>query len=257
MMYAKVFSQILDSSIANDYQLRHFFTDMLILAEIDGVVDMTHEAIAARTRMPLEIVQKFIVELEQPDAKSRSHKEDGRRIVRIDPLRDWGWQIVNYIEYRRIASEEQRREKTKTRVRKFRNTNDVTHGNAPVTHGNACNAMQRQRQRQRQRDKEMQKEKELPPIPVADKPPERKSFMIPAIEEMQFHGEKIGLPPIQVEQARAYWESNGWKVGKNPMKSWKAAMQTWKLNFESRKYLTQNYGKPTAPVADHSKGFFQ
>ena len=24
-----------------------------------------------------------------------------------------------------------------------------------------------------------------------------------------------------------YYESNGWKVGKNPMKDWKAAVRTW------------------------------
>ena len=153
-MYAKVFAQILDSSIANDYQLRHFFTDMLVLAEIDGVVDMTHEAVSARTRIPLEMVVRFIAELEKPDPKSRSHKEDGRRIVRLDPLRDWGWRIVNYLEYRRIASEEQRREKTRERVKRFKENHKVTQGNAGVTLANAGNAMQRQRQRQKNKKEE-------------------------------------------------------------------------------------------------------
>ena len=27
-----------------------------------------------------------------------------------------------------------------------------------------------------------------------------------------------------------YYESNGWKVGKNPMKDWKAAVRTWERN---------------------------
>ena len=35
-----------------------------------------------------------------------------RRIARLDEHREWGWLIVNYEEYRKIASEEQRREKT-------------------------------------------------------------------------------------------------------------------------------------------------
>lgn len=147
-MFAKVFTQIFDSSIADDYRLRHFFTDLLVLAEIDGVVDMTPEAIAARTRIPLDDVLGYLAELEKPDTRSRSKKDKGRRIVRLDRHRDWGWKIVNYRSYRQIASEEQRREKTRARVARFRNLQKGC--NAPVTHGNAGNAMQRQRQRQKQ-----------------------------------------------------------------------------------------------------------
>lgn len=147
-MYAKVFTQIFDSSIADDYELRHFFMDMLVLAGIDGVVDMTHEAIAARTRMPLNVIKCKISELEQPDPRSRSHNNDGRRLIRIDEQREWGWQIVNYHEYRRIASEEQRREMTKKRTRKWRDSKCLSNGDAGVTHGDAGDAMQRQRQRQ-------------------------------------------------------------------------------------------------------------
>lgn len=32
---------------------------------------------------------------------------------------------------------------------------------------------------------------------------------------------------INAEQFIDYYESNGWKVGKNPMKDWKAAVRTW------------------------------
>lgn len=32
----------------------------------------------------------------------------------------------------------------------------------------------------------------------------------------------------------AYYESNGWKVGKNPMKDWKAAVRNWLKNVEKR-----------------------
>jgi len=27
-----------------------------------------------------------------------------------------------------------------------------------------------------------------------------------------------------------YYEANGWRVGKNPMKDWKAAVRTWERN---------------------------
>ena len=41
---------------------------------------------------------------------------------------------------------------------------------------------------------------------------------------------------VNAEQFYDYYESNGWKVGKNSMKDWKAAVRTWEKN---------NYNKPT------------
>lgn len=149
-MYAKVFSQIYDSSIAENYLTRLVFTDLLTLADINGVVDMTREAIARRTNVPLDMVCAAIAELEAPDPKSRTPDEDGRRIARLDQHRDWGWLIVNYQRFREIASEEQRRAKTLERVRKHRGKEPVTQCNAPETLVNACNAMQRERERERE-----------------------------------------------------------------------------------------------------------
>lgn len=136
--YAKIFQQIFDSSIAGDWQVRHVFEDLLKLANSDGVVDMTHEAIARRTNTPLEIVARAIAELEKPDPYSRSTIESGARIKRLDDHRDWGWWVVNHAHYRGMTTDEQYREKTRARVRKFReNTkqNDgVTLRNVTVTH---------------------------------------------------------------------------------------------------------------------------
>lgn len=38
-----------------------------------------------------------------------------------------------------------------------------------------------------------------------------------------------------------YYESNGWKVGKNPMKNWKAAVHTWEKNSETQQVTIQKY----------------
>jgi hypothetical protein len=149
-MYAKVFAQIFDSSIAEDWQVRHVFIDFLTLADLNGVLDMTPEAIARRTNVPLEIITRAIGELEKPDPKSRTPDDDGRRIVRIDEHRSWGWLIVNYQKYRAIASEEQRRARTKERVQRHRERQR----NPPVTPCNASNAMQKQSQKEKQKEKE-------------------------------------------------------------------------------------------------------
>lgn len=108
-MFAKVFSQIFDSSIAESHEVRHIFMDLLVLADATGVVDMTMHAISRRINVPLESVKLALEKLASPDPLSRSAKEEGRRIVLIDSHRDWGWQIVNYEHYRKTQDEEARR----------------------------------------------------------------------------------------------------------------------------------------------------
>lgn len=118
-LYARVFTQILDSSLAEDWQTRHVFEDLLKLAD-DGVVDMTREAIARRTNIPLDVVNSAITKLESPDPASRDATEEGRRLIRLDAHRDWGWQIVNWSKYESIRSSEDQRERTRARVRRHR-----------------------------------------------------------------------------------------------------------------------------------------
>src|SRR4029077_6932319 len=108
-MYVKIYEQIFDSSLADDWELRTMFIDMLILADRDGVVDRTYEAIAARTRRPIEHVRALIRELTQPEPASRSFKATGARLVLLDHgQRLWGWRIVNYAHYRNLKSDEER-----------------------------------------------------------------------------------------------------------------------------------------------------
>ena len=56
-----------------------------------------------------------------------------------------------------------------------------------------------------------------------------KRFSKPTLEEAQAYADEKGYR-FSVEQWFAYYESNGWKVGKNPMKSWKASMSYWNGN---------------------------
>lgn len=119
-LFAKVFGQIFDSSISSDYVVRHIFMDLLVLADHDGVVDMTLDAIARRTNVPEEVVAHAIKKLMEPDEQSRSGHEDGRRIMLLDSHRDWGWQIVNYEHYRQLHNEEARRTYFRDKKREYR-----------------------------------------------------------------------------------------------------------------------------------------
>lgn len=125
-MYAKVFAQILDSSIAENYSTRHVFMDFLVLADKDGMVDMTAQAISRRTNVPLELIETAIEKLSTPDVDSRSSAEGGRRIVLIDPDRGWGWKIVNYVNYCKLRDETGRKEYMRDYMRRRRESEKVS-----------------------------------------------------------------------------------------------------------------------------------
>ena len=56
--------------------------------------------------------------------------------------------------------------------------------------------------------------------------PKRKRFVKPTLSEIeQYCIERNNN--VNAEQFFDYYESNGWKVGKNSMKDWKAAVRTW------------------------------
>jgi hypothetical protein len=118
-LYARVFVRILDSSIAEDWQTRHVFEDILKLAE-DGVLDVTRESFARRTNIPLDVVNAAINRLESPDPASRDSDDQGRRLVRLDDHRDWGWRITNWSKYEAIRNGQDQRERTRERVRRHR-----------------------------------------------------------------------------------------------------------------------------------------
>jgi hypothetical protein len=111
-MYGKIFESMFDGTLATKgpWQAIVTFQQMIVLCDREGVVDMTPEAISRRTTIPLEIINIGIAALEQPDPESRNDAEDGRRIVRLNENRHWGWQIVNYDTYRRLRTADERRD---------------------------------------------------------------------------------------------------------------------------------------------------
>ena len=56
-----------------------------------------------------------------------------------------------------------------------------------------------------------------------------KRFTAPTLEEVKEYcaERKNG---VDAERFVNYYTANGWKVGKNPMKDWKAAVRTWERN---------------------------
>lgn len=54
-----------------------------------------------------------------------------------------------------------------------------------------------------------------------------KRFQRPTVAEVSDYAASIGNPSFDAIHFVDYYESNGWKVGRNPMKDWKATVRNW------------------------------
>ena len=79
---------------------------------------------------------------------------------------------------------------------------------------------------------------------VPDKPAAR--FVKPTLEEVTAYCQER-KNRVNPERFLDYYNSNGWKVGRNPMKDWKATVRNWEKNETSRsaaKAEPIDYGNP-------------
>jgi len=65
----------------------------------------------------------------------------------------------------------------------------------------------------------------------------REKFVPPTLEEVrQFAEEEMIGSKILPEKFYNYYESNGWKVGRNPMKNWKTKFKSWSIDEKDGTY---------------------
>lgn len=90
-----------------------------------------------------------------------------------------------------------------------------------------------------------QNQNQTEPIHLRTRKP-REPFVIPTIAEVTAFCQERGNA-VNPEKFIAHYESNGWKVGKNPMKSWKSAIiSTWE----------KDGAKPSPPSAGKTREGF-
>ena len=82
---------------------------------------------------------------------------------------------------------------------------------------------------------------------VHPKKTKKKSFEIPSVEDLKKYAEETGLV-VDVNRFFDFYQSNGWKVGRNPMKDWKATLRNW-----ARRNVKDNSAVPEIP----SKKFYE
>ncbi len=127
-MYNKLFSKIVTSSIwLEPTPTRMIWITFLAVMDEDGFAPFASVANLAHTaRIEMNEAAEAVKILESPDENSGDKDHEGRRIERVPG----GWMVLNAGKYRDIVTRVVAREKTRERVRRFR---ERTSGNACVT----------------------------------------------------------------------------------------------------------------------------
>jgi hypothetical protein len=208
-----VWSSILSGSILlEDVETRWLWTVMLVLADENrddsGHVDCPVERLAQIANLTVEQTRSSLARLCAPDEQSRSNDEGGRRLIEVqsglggEPRR---WRLVNWEKYKTLA----RRRQVAAAVRRYK----ARQGNQKVIKGN--------------RGSSKGHSPSPSPSPSPYKKEEIRGFAQPALSEVVAYAGVRGCPEATAVKFHAYYTSNGWKVGKNPMKNWKAAFVSW------------------------------
>ena len=125
------------------------------------------------------------------------------------------------------------------RVRKHREKTKLLQCNTDET---KCNT---EIELEKEIDTEIEIEKEIDIVKSGK--PTRKRFIPPTIEEVQAYCDER-CNNVDAERFINFYTSNGWKVGKNKMQDWKAAVRNWERNGYDK--------KPTEPKASQSGNVF-
>ena len=131
------------------------------------------------------------------------------------------------------------------RVRKYRakKAQKMLQCNAQVTDGNT----EIEKEKDLEIDIEIEKETEIEEEQEQEKTKGKaKRFTKPTLAEVQAYCTERNNN-VDAEHFYDYYEANGWKVGKNSMKDWKASVRTWERNgYSDNNNKTAPTQKPSA-----------
>lgn len=68
----------------------------------------------------------------------------------------------------------------------------------------------------------------------------RKVFIEPSVADVERYCEEKGIYGFDAERFVDFYTSNGWMVGRNRMKDWKATLRNWLRNDENRRRQTDD-----------------
>jgi hypothetical protein len=208
--YTPLFSSLTTGTLCGKWPDIGLWPVILSIADRHGVVDVTHQYIATVTGLDHDDVVACMERFCQPDLRSRSQEREGARLVLLEPHRDWGWKIVNHGKYsekaRLIHKNAREVEDGRNRARMAEKRETAENRREPPT-----NAPQTQAQYQSQ-DKKTARNRAV--------------FVPPKPDEVRAYCRERGNT-VDPDAFVDFYTAKGWKVGREPMKDWQAAVRTW------------------------------
>jgi predicted phage replisome organizer len=147
----------------------------------------------------------------------------------IDLLDNGSIEIINFSKHQKIEQIERNRELTRLRVANYRDKSKLVKCNALLTHNSVTVTLT-------DKDKDKDKDKES-----------RRTFQVPSLQDISIYCQQR-KNQINPQLFIDHYTANGWLVGKNKMKDWKAAVRTW----EQRDNFKVPSKKETIPQAQTS-----
>lgn len=166
--------------------------------------------------------------------KMRQYVEHGEEPEGLEPMEQMAFESLrafmneNINTYQRTIEANRQNGRKGGRPRKAKETDGFsekpteTHGEPNETHKNQSTKYKVQSTKNTDSIESIEIDASASPSPRASK-----RFSPPGLEEIEAYFAEKGGTAAQAERFRDFYESNGWKVGKNPMKSWKAAASGW------------------------------
>jgi hypothetical protein len=199
--FTKLSSSLIASSVWNEPdKVRIVWITMLAMADQNGDVKASIVGLAHQARESLSDTENALAVLASPDPHSGRKEQEGRRVTEIEG----GWHLVTHKFYRELGMSEEMKAywREKQREHRLSKTVNDSQGESRMScsvlgNGNASVS----------EEKGIVKGKGRPTLK----------------EVVDFIGSES-----MANDFWDYYESNGWKVGRNPMKDWQSAARRWK-----------------------------
>ncbi len=195
MNWTPLFSEITDSSIW-ELPLHVRIAWVSILAKKDfksQTIRTNHYRLAKIANITEEQAKEALNVLCSPDPRTLSQADEGRRLMKID---EETYLVLNGKRYSDIIRSMERRQ--------YLTMKQQEHRAKKAAQNNPASGS--------------------PSVVSPTKP-----FTPPTMEEVKLQAAKIGLSEVEAEKFWSYYASNGWRVGRNPMKAWHVSLSGWKL----------------------------
>jgi hypothetical protein len=202
VVYVKLFSQILDSSIwLESGDTRIVWITLLAAMDQDGFARFAMvENLARRANVSNEACSSAVSILESPDPNSSDDSNEGRRIERVPG----GWLVLNSQKYRELGSAENRRERVRGYVQKHREKAkaNVSSGNQDVISSKQVYRKSKHMQKQKQKQKNVDLTALDVTIVESAKAPTSTRQQTPVEEVFQFWQEQTKHPLAKLTPKR-------------------------------------------------------